>query len=461
MLYSFLSFTMIALFISYMFINIGELGNGSPGLMILAISAIIGLLLTGIQLFFAKKIYINKSFLVLVLFFTYFIFRIVIDTQEISILKSSTIATTGGIILYYIFGVIVGNFFITIKDELIRSKQLEKFFIVIFFLSLVIFTYFFLTLFIELMAHKRADVFLVSSGDRELNYQRIGMFLFMSFAILLFYYQLFYNITLKKRTFFYNTLRIISFGNILLLLVLSLFFSQLIGSNNTLIDLAVLLISFTLMTITLTRHNILLFSKYTFTFNNLFTGKITKMLYSRILVGLIILFILMILIINYFDIDIYKFRILGYGTEGIRSVDTRLALWKYFSIQLDYSLFLGNMGVDTYTTGKGTYMHSLPASLITHLGLIGFILFFTYLYFAIKEKLYSSYSEGEYGRYVDNSILVYSLIVFMAIFIIASVGVFFTWVPIWFLMGMFFPIFTLNNKRNNKIAKKSNINSTK
>ena len=125
------------------------------------------------------------------------------------------------------------------------------------------------------------------------------------------------------------------------------------------------------------------------------------------------------------------------------SVDSRLELWSNFAIHLDYSLLLGNMGVDTYTTGTGTYVHSLVGSLLTHLGLIGFILFFTYLYFAIKEKLYSSYSEGEYGRYVDNGISVYSLIVFIAMLLIASVGVFFTWVPIWFLMGMFFPVFNL------------------
>jgi len=125
------------------------------------------------------------------------------------------------------------------------------------------------------------------------------------------------------------------------------------------------------------------------------------------------------------------------------SVDSRLELWSNFVIHLDYSLLLGNMGVDTYTTGSGSYVHSLVGSLLTHLGLIGFILFFTYLYFAIKEKLYSSYSEGEYGRYVDNGISVYSLIVFIAMLLIASVGVFFTWVPIWFLMGMFFPVFNL------------------
>lgn len=50
--------------------------------------------------------------------------------------------------------------------------------------------------------------------------------------------------------------------------------------------------------------------------------------------------------------------------------------------------------------------------------------------------------------------------IFVGILLVASVGVFFTWTPIWFLFGLIFPAFNLTNKKEQCIAN-SNINSTK
>ena len=61
-----------------------------------------------------------------------------------------------------------------------------------------------------------------------------------------------------------------------------------------------------------------------------------------------------------------------------------------------------------------------------------FIFFFIYLSVAIKEKLKSSNN-----LYVNNLFALYSLIVFAGIFAIASFGTFITWIPLWFLLGLF------------------------
>lgn len=100
------------------------------------------------------------------------------------------------------------------------------------------------------------------------------------------------------------------------------------------------------------------------------------------------------------------------------------------------------MAVDALTTGEGTYTHSFIATLLTHLGIVGFILFFIYLFIAIKEKLKSSNN-----LYVNNLFALYSLIVFAGIFAIASFGTFVAWVPLWFLLGLIFPPIVFTNRK--------------
>ena len=86
-----LTFIMLSLFIAYFLINIKGLGEGSPALGLLYSAVLIGSFMVVLQILLAKKVIIRKSFFVIILFFTYFIFRIVVDTQNADMLKALTI----------------------------------------------------------------------------------------------------------------------------------------------------------------------------------------------------------------------------------------------------------------------------------------------------------------------------------------------------------------------------------
>ena len=123
------------------------------------------------------------------------------------------------------------------------------------------------------------------------------------------------------------------------------------------------------------------------------------------------------------------------------SVDSRLSLWGNFAVQFSYNPLFGDIAVDRLTTGSGTYVHSVIMSLLTHLGIIGFILFFLYLFKSFKSIL-------DYGGnvYFNNMYALYCITVFVGMFLIASLSTFFTWSPIWLLMGLIFPPIVFKNK---------------
>ena len=219
---------------------------------------------------------------------------------------------------------------------------------------------------------------------------------------------------------------LIIFGLYCLLTIGGMLLSQMIGSNNTLVNLGGLLFATTIfyIFINFTKAENLL-SRIKLNVKKIFFSKLSSKLFGSIFISLFIVFVLLVGLINFFDIDLDQFRIFGFGSGDVSSVSSRLALWDNFLIHFDYNPIFGNMAVDALTTGEGTYVHSFIATLLTHLGIVGFILFFIYLFVAIKEKL-----NNQRDIYVNNLFALYSLIVFAGIFAIASFGTFITYSPI-------------------------------
>lgn len=446
-----LTFIMLSLFIAYFFINIKELWEGSPALGLLYSAVLIGSFMVVLQILLAKKVIIRKSFFVIILFFTYFIFRIVVDTQNADMLKALTIGTNGGMILCYISGALVGFSFLNIKKTITNSKQLQNIYSILIFILVAIFSFFYFDLLVNLLSLQREDIFLISGGS---NYQRVGSFMLMTF-IILFHFIMLMLIDFKYKNRLTKFLYLKSIIWNFTLIISALLFSQLIGSNNAFVNLMILLIVFSIVImLVMSKKSIFILSNYNIL--NIFRGEIVKRIYFHIFIAILVIALLLFLLIAIYDIDINRFRILGFGTEGATSVNTRLELWNNFFIHLDYSLLLGNMMVDTHTTGTGSYAHSFIASLLTHLGLFGFLLFFVYLFFAIKENMisYNIY----YLKFFDNIVFAYSFLLFAGIFLVASAFVYFSWMPIWFLFGLIFPQFILINKEKNE---KNHINSPK
>ena len=438
-----LFFMMISSLLIYLFTNIKLIGEGSPALSVLVFSVLLGGLIV-LEILLNQNVYIKKSFLVLILFFIYFIVNITLNRPND--LKALLLATSGGIILFYILGSLVSINLLYIKEKILNSNQFLNIFNFFYTVLTIIFLVLFLDTFITLMANVRTDLFLLA--DLDGMYQRPGAFLVISFFIYSFMtaFFLFVNKYAKKSKFMV-LITLIIFGLYCLLTIVGMLLSQLIGSNNTLVNLGGLLFATTIfyIFINFTKAENLL-SQIKLNVKKIFFSKLSSKLFGSIFISLFIVFVLLVGLINFFDIDLDQFRIFGFGSGDVSSVSSRLALWDNFLIHFDYNPIFGNMAVDALTTGEGTYVHSFIATLLTHLGIVGFILFFIYLFIAIKEKLKSSNN-----LYVNNLFALYSLIVFAGIFAIASFGTFITWIPLWFLLGLIFPPIVFKNRKEKQV----------
>lgn len=439
-----LFFIMISSLLIYLYTNIKLIGEGSPALAVLSFSVLIGVYLIVLEIVLKKNISIKKSFFFLILFFTYFIVNITLNRPND--LKALLLATSGGIILFYILGSLVSINLLYIKEKTLNSNQFLNMFNFFYIVFSMVFLVLFLDTFMTLAENVREDLFLIS--DLDGMYQRAGAFLTISFFIYSFMTVFFIFINkYVKRSKFIILMAFLFFGLYCLLIICGMVLSQMIGSNNTLVHLGGLLFATTIfyIFINFTKSGNLL-SKIKLNIKKSFFSKLAFKLFGSIFVSLFIVFVLLVGLINFFDIDLDRFRIFGFGSGEVSSVSSRLALWDNFLIHFDYNPIFGNMAVDILTTGEGTYVHSFIISLLTHLGIVGFILFFIYLFFAIKEIL-----NNQNNFYVNNLLTLYSLIVFAGIFAIASFGTFITWVPIWFLLGLIFPPIVFKKKKEKQV----------
>lgn len=433
-------FMMISSLLVYLFTNIKLIGEGSPALAILAFSVLLGGFLIVLEIVLKQNVYIKKSFLFLIMFFIYFIVNITLNRPND--LKPLLVATTSGIILFYILGSLVSTNLLYIKEKVLSSNQFLNIFNYLYIIFSLFLLVFFLDTFTNLMENVRTDLFLIANLDGM--YQRAGAFLTISFFIYSFItaFFLFVNKYAKKSKLV-NLMTFVLFGLYCLITIGGMLLSQMIGSNNTFVNLGGLLFATTIfyIFINFTKSENLL-SQIKLNIKKIFLSKLGSKLFGSIFVSLFMVFVLLVGLINFFDIDLSQFRIFGFGSGEVSSIGSRLALWDNFLIHFDYNPILGNMAVDTLTTGEGTYVHSFIIALLTHLGIVGFILFFIYLYLAIKEKVKNSNN-----LYVNNLFALYSLIVFVGIFAIASFGVFITWIPLWFLLGLLFPPIAFKNRK--------------
>ena len=173
----------------------------------------------------------------------YFIVNVTINRPND--LKALLLATTGGIILFYILGSLVSTNLLYIKEKILNSNE----FLNIFNLFYMAFSFLFLILFLDtftnLISNVRDDIFLIADSDGM--YQRAGDFLTISFFIYSFTtaFFLFVNKYTKKGKLV-NFMSFVLFGLYCLLTIGGMILSQMIGSNNTLVNLGGLLFATTI-----------------------------------------------------------------------------------------------------------------------------------------------------------------------------------------------------------------------
>ena len=82
-----------------------------------------------------------------------------------------------------------------------------------------------------------------------------------------------------------------------------------------------------------------------------------------------------------------KFRLFGFGSGEVSSIDSRLAIVsKYFLSQFAVAPFFGNVAAENLVSGEGSYIHSLPLYALTHTGVLGSLLLFLSIIMALIEQ---------------------------------------------------------------------------
>lgn len=411
--------------LSYLWTNIVNVGEGSAYLILLAAYVSLSTLAFLLRLT-EEKLFIRASFFIFILLLIWIVTRIVIDLDDLRLLKALTVATTSGIFLFYI----VGAFFHVTYCYLLNGSRgtATLLFSVLFSFSLIVLLAAILTL------QKRADIFLV--GHIDGTYQRPGNFLsifFMMQSVLLLALLVKLSKVCLKRWCF--SFWLIAYSTITLA---ALYSAQLFGSNSATAVISGVSV-LTLTALLLMRHTRLSGYRAFGSLSLQFFGSIIKCTVWYGFVALSLLFSFVGMLVWWIEFDIMNTNLFGFGSGSINSLTSR---WEILvntgPEQLNYAPFLGNMNVAFLTTGdSGRTLHSLFPFVLANLGFIGLAIVLAFFAFVLRNQYRSiktkCASQGLSSEAVL-SLYLLSLLLFLLVFSNMSVDLF--WIVLWFAVGL-------------------------
>lgn len=130
-----------------------------------------------------------------------------------------------------------------------------------------------------------------------------------------------------------------------------------------------------------------------------------------------------------------RFREIGQGSYTISSISSRLELLPAFTRQFKISPLFGHYEAEVMAGFfPGEYMHSLPLSLLTHTGMVGFCSFSLAIFSLLRMQRHSFTQHGFIGSASElGDRFAYGAL--LAILLVASLTTFFSWIPLWFAIG--------------------------
>jgi hypothetical protein len=435
-IYLILSFATLFVFDFYLKANVVGIGEQGDYLNLLIIFIILGGLLFVWRASTSKSIIIHPSLFVLLAFLFYFNLRIIVDTGSLDKLRAYTVATSGGVILFYALGTIVS----IIVNQHIKNSIKSKNYFTSYVYSFVIYLFLSLCLQLDLLyefsTKLRIDIFLIE--DMDGSYQRPGNFLVINYIVILYLYAHFSALKKISGNLTSQFTSVIVFFLFAFYTLISLLISQLIGSNSATVVIAGLGILVIAMLALLHIKSVIVYlSKKKIGFVKLALSKLLLRFCAFVFFVLAVLVVAILVGSNFLGIDLSMTRIGGFGSGEFSSVSSRLELLNNFTIHFSYSPFLGNMNVDCLTTSCGSYVHSLPAMLLTHTGLLGFFLFLTFIVIAFKERFIIRNMHIDILLLPVNILNTYLFFMFLFVLLISSAATALTWATLWFSMGLF------------------------
>lgn len=415
--FSYIAIFMFMLFVVTNSLALGQVGVGYTFLgMILLLSSYLFITTSPKRILKIRKKEV-ASFIFLVIFFLYIFLSLIINTLDLSKLKSLTIGTSGGILFAFLFGWILSLCLDVIRNTLLPNK-------------LRIFLHYIFLFFILSACMFLLSSLLNSSLDRQLlvldsagAYQRPADLMTMSIMLIA-------AVSLvaneKNKPLFFTTINVLSISIIAVSLSLV---SQLLGSNMGFVACLAILIIYLFC---------VLFQGINKEINveNFYLSKVLldrKGHFWFTAIKLILALILILsLLVTFFDIPFDMLRITGYGSGEASSVNSRFfIIKKNFIDQLAYNPIFGHPEVETLLETKGEYVHSFLLSLATHTGLVGLILFGLMMFFLYQERLTGKSLPG------NKTYSIFRVAVILTLLLVGSFFTFYAWMPFWFALGLF------------------------
>lgn len=421
------------LFISYLFINIKNIGGEG-----VALSYIIAFYITSIiicaMIALKKSLVVNRSFFLFSIIILWITVKILGDTGNYERLKQLIFATTGGVLFFYFCGLFLSISFLDLINRCMKHDRNLVFFV--FFLICILFIiYKNIDLFFYFHRQLRNDIFLIQNDNS--GYQRPGNFLSISFLITsyIFFYLQSKKVDFHVNSFFYFIIYSIYIG----IMILAALSAQMMGSNNAfVVIIGSGLISLVSVSIVSTMS-----MKYIYHYSE--TKPLTKatikiLIYKTITVFFFFLLLLLILVFI-FDFEINSLRFLGFGSKESSSLSSRLLIIdNNFIIHFQDSPFIGNFNIDIETTGTGTYVHSFFLYSLTHTGIIGFITLITLFYvlfIRLGFKNCSLFYKNKVACADEKTIKLFAFFMLVFLLFIANIATTITWAVLWFGLGIF------------------------
>lgn len=434
---SLLQILLLSLYLVLAIINIGE--NEGGGILLLAaflLLSFVSLLIQAIK----KSLVIRFHLFFVLLFVLWLALRVTVDLYDTQYLKQVTIATNGGILLFFFIGTFCNHALTMIsktKNSIISLKIILSAFFVMSFWVLAS---------LQSRMLERDDIFFIKDVNDQ--YQRPGNFLIILFIIVSFSY-----LTISNRQFIKKKLSWLFWLIIYSIsLIISLINSQMFGSNTATANLAAIYLITTVLSLLSFNESIFIF------FSN---GKIKSFLSRKALISIfkysflvvILAFIIAFTILRVTEFDLSKTRIFGFGSGENSSLSSRASIFKEEALdQLSYSPILGNANVAKITTGNsGEFLHNFIPNIIAELGLVG-LLIITLILFSVfsillKKIKNSSRDEKGFNKFIINMWLFFIL---LFLFFYANIAVEKSWAVIWFYIGFSVNVIYFKNRSSEK-----------
>jgi hypothetical protein len=374
-----------------------------------------------------KVLFFRLHFFVFLVFLAWIALRVINDLGDLEYLKQITIATTGGVLLFFLAGAFFNMAYVRLQEE--TTKTAVHKFVLLTFLTLIIY------LIVNLFSRMREDIFLIADLHGDADYQRSGNFLSISFIMVS---AIFVSLMSSCSVINKKKLKLIFWFLVYSLsTLLALISSQLFGSNSaTAVMMGIYIL--TVVTVLLMRNRKLqrLHADRSLAFP--FSKQMLRLLYRFGIVTVTLLIIIFFVLVQQTNFDVTSTRLLGFGSNTNDSLTSRFDILILTGAdQMGYAPLLGNMNVAYLVTGNtGTTLHSFFPFILANLGLLGLLISLSFFFLVFQQLFNLAKLDLRPERSVAHHLATFYFILillFLLLFANLTVGV--TWPVIWFAVG--------------------------